>query len=273
MLILVVALLATQADAGPAADAGPVADAGPPPSLCGSLTDEGACFNGAAAFCSVPNDDGEDAAADLLVEDCGEGACALLDGLGAWCFAPAGAPCAFEAGERASTHACGPAGALADPAWGCDLVEGCVALTSAGCGDGCADAAHLRLGCAPFGQPVLFSCAAFSGTCEGTGCVALGAGAPCDERLLCAGELRCLAGRCVAEQPGAAVDAGPAEAPPPPAPAPLCGAGAGASGPLLAGLLWALGVSRRGRRPARSAPLSVLLSAPRVREDRPDRGA
>ena len=252
MLILVVALLATQADAGPATDAGPGSDAGPPPSLCGSLTDEGACFNGAAAFCSAENDDGEDAAADLLVEDCGAGACELVDGLGAWCFAGAGAPCAFTAGERATSHACGPVGAVPDPAWGCDLVEGCVELTNGGCGDGCADAAHLRLGCAPFGQPVLFSCAAFSGTCDGTACVALGAGASCDARLLCADGLRCLAGLCVDDEPGSAVDAGPADAPPPPAPAPLCGAGAGGSALILGALLRASRAARRRSRCASS---------------------
>ena len=48
MLLLVVALLAAQVDAGPA-------DAGPPPSVCGALTDEGACFDDVAAYCSEEN--------------------------------------------------------------------------------------------------------------------------------------------------------------------------------------------------------------------------
>ncbi|OGQ19388.1 MAG: hypothetical protein A2138_08035 [Deltaproteobacteria bacterium RBG_16_71_12] len=238
MMHLVVALLAAQVDAGPG-------DAGAPPVVCGSLTDEGACYGDVAAWCSEDNVGGSAAAADVLVEDCREGTCGDIDGLGAWCFADDGAPCAFEAGARAAVYACGPVQGAPDPAWGCDLVEGCVALGVAGCGAGCADGDRLRLACAPFGQPMLFPCGAFGGTCAGDGCSGLSAGAPCDERLACADGVSCVAGACVADQPGVAVDAGPGDPVPPPAPPPLCGAGAGfASAVVLVTLAW-----RRRRRP------------------------
>lgn len=244
MVLLVVALLAAQTDAGP------VSDAGPPPALCGAITEEGACFNDTAAFCSEPNADGAAAAADLLVENCAGGRCAVIEELGAWCFAQDGARCAFEAGERASTHACGPVGPTPDPSWGCDLVEGCVSLSTAGCGDGCADATHLRVGCASFAQPVLFSCASFGGSCAGVSCTGLGAGSPCDERLICADGFECVEGACVADAAGWAIDAGPAEPQPPPAPPPLCGAGAGGAGLALAALL----AARRRASPPDSRP-------------------
>lgn len=227
MLPLVVTLLVGQVDAGPA-DAGP-GDAGAPPATCGSLSAQGACFGAAAAWCSEDNTDGAAVGADVRVQQCGAGACALVDDLGAWCFAPAGARCAFEAGERATTHACGPVQGAPDPAWGCDVIEGCVALAVAGCGEGCVDGARLRLSCASFGQPVLVSCAALGGSCAGEGCVGLAVNAPCDQRLACAADLTCVAGTCVAQVPGAAIDAGPGDPPAPPAPPPVCGAGSGAA--------------------------------------------
>lgn len=239
MLLLVVALVAAQLDAGPD-------DAGTPPVVCGTLTDEGACFGDVAAWCSEDNVGGSAAAADVLAEDCRGGACALVDGVGSWCFADDGATCAFEAGAGATVHACGPVQSAPDPAWGCDLVDGCVSLGVAGCGAGCADGDRLRLGCAPFGQPMLFPCGAFGGSCAGDACAGLAAGAPCDDRLVCASGLACVVGSCVADQQGVAVDAGPADAPAPPAPPPLCGTGAGLASSVA---LAALAGRRRRRAP------------------------
>lgn len=249
MLPLVVTLLAGQVDAGPV-DAGPV-DAGTPPATCGALSAQGACFGASAAWCSEDNSGGAAAGAAVLVEDCAPGVCASVDELGAWCFAPAGAPCAFEAGSGTTTHACGPAQAAPDPTWGCDLLQGCVELGVAGCGDGCADAVYLRLACAPFGQAVVLSCAALGGSCAGQQCLGLAAGASCDERLRCAETLACVAGTCVADLPGLVVDGGPGDPPAVPAPPPWCGAsGAGA----LAGLAALLAFrQRRGASPDRRA--------------------
>ncbi|MBI1946017.1 MAG: hypothetical protein HYS27_09990 [Deltaproteobacteria bacterium] len=247
MLPLVVALVVAQVDAGPA-DAGPV-DAGQPPTVCGTLSAEGACFGEVAAWCSEDNTGGAAAAADVHVEDCAGGACAVLDDVGAWCFAADGARCAFAAGAGATAHACGPVQAAPDPAWGCDLVDGCVPLATAGCGAGCVDAERVRLACSPFGQPVMFRCAGFGGACVGEGCVDLGVGAPCDERFTCAAGLACIVGACVADLPGALVDAGPGEPPAPPAPPPLCGAGAVTCLGPAALLLVAV---RRGSRRART---------------------
>jgi len=168
------------------------------PIVCGALDDEGACFGETAAWCSGPNDDGQGAALDTRAFDCAshDATCVEVGGVGAWCVAPLGSPCALDGETRVAQLGCGAL--QLDLALGCDLEEGCRAASvpcpPAGATSCAGDT--LVLSCAAFGQPLVVRC---TGVCSEGRCLDQGEGSLCDaERLSCAEGLTCSAGaRCV----------------------------------------------------------------------------
>lgn len=185
---------------------------------CGEISAEGECREQEAVYCTDPAGDAGAPLArvpcdDLRVDPSGdtvEGTCAVLDGYGAWCVLPEGAPCAGFDDDTLFAFGCGDRSAtLVDDA-ACDLSDGCV-LGVGACDPSAPGPARclderVTVACTTWGQWVTLSCddpiiegRCVDGACvvdEGRRCSPEGP-VVCGAGLTCVGATEERAGTCV----------------------------------------------------------------------------
>lgn len=165
---------------------------------CGAITAEGECQGTEAVFCNTQN-------STLVRVQCadlaGDGsipaaACEVYPNYGSWCAFNDGDPCAFQTQDGTPIYF-----ACATDTSGC--VDGqCAAGTGACTPDtdpqnptvACLDGGSLQVGCQPWSQPAVYTCAGISAnsTCANDVCGNVGSGDPCADGVAeCGGGLTC----------------------------------------------------------------------------------
>ncbi|MBI1946018.1 MAG: hypothetical protein HYS27_09995 [Deltaproteobacteria bacterium] len=162
---------------------------------CGAVTLEGECQGTDAVWCQ-DNVLQRVTCADLLGDGSVVGSCEVYTGFGSWCAFNDGDPCAFQTQDGNAIYF-----ACANDSSGC--VDGqCTAGTGACTPDAdpqnptvtCLDGGNLQIGCQPWAQAFVYTCAGISAasTCANDVCGNVGSGDPCADGIAeCGGGLSC----------------------------------------------------------------------------------
>jgi MYXO-CTERM domain-containing protein len=183
-------LAASSAFFSVAAFAQPCATGGP---TGGVVTPEGECDGADAIFCQDNNVVRVPCAA--VAAGAPAGVCEVYPGFGSWCAFDDGEPCIFQIGQQRQTFAC-----VTDTS---TCVSGVCTAGAFACTPpapnaeqdaSCLDGASLSLGCTPWGQTSVLTCAGVdpASTCAGDVCANIPNGGVCADGIAeCAGGLEC----------------------------------------------------------------------------------